>query len=245
MKKIYARWKAWAESIPRKKRVAAYLLLILLCCFGLYIFRYTPPFGWEHKYRRIEKAHMVGPGDILGREKVTGSFYRDIVLAQTDDGLIVSTISMYDADMDILQYLPKTGKISIVGVPQDPQHTITLEDAAVTVLIAEEYPQATRAELDLRLYWQQFPESEPEYPVFHASASREQEGYFRLDIPFPRFEDSKEHKILELYCDWIRGFASGFPSSMVPKGTYMATVRLYDSGGQLLTEQTLSLANEL
>lgn len=240
MKKLYARWKRWAENVPRKHRAIGYILLIVVCCFALYIFRYAPPFSWQHKYRRIEKSHMVGPAEILGYERVTGAFYREVVLAQTENELIVSTISMYDADMDILQFMPKTGKVSVVGVPQDPAHTIALDDSYITVLVADEYPEAVRVELDMRMFWRQFPEDDPEYPVFHANAQREKEGYFRLDIPFPKEEDSRERQILQLYRSWLCGSAP----NVVPAGTYLAMVRLYDSEDLLILEETLPLANE-
>lgn len=241
MKKCYLRWKAWAETVSRKKRVAGYLLVILLSCFGIYIFIGAPSFGWEHKYRRIEKSFMVGPGEILGYERVTGALYREVVLAETEEKLIICTLSMYDAGMDILQLLPKTGKISVVGVPQDPAHTIALDDSHITVLVAEEYPEAVRIEMDLRLFWRQFPEDDPEYPVCHASAQRETPGYFRLDIPFPKSEESKHRQILKLYCNWICGFAG----TIVPEDAYLATVRLYDDAGSMIVEKTLPLANAI
>lgn len=239
MRKLYLRWKAWAETVSRKKRVAGYLLMILLSSLGIYVFIGAPTFSWEHKYRRIEKSFMVGPGEILGYERVTGAFYREVVLAETEEELIISTLSMYDACMDILQFMPKTGKVSVVGVPQDPAHTIALGDFYITVLVADEYPEAVRAEVDLRLFWKQFPEDEPEYPVFHATAQRKKDGYFRLDIPLPKSEESKERQILELYSNWICGYAG----TIVPQDTYQATVRFYDDTGNMIVETSLPLAN--
>ena len=52
-------------NIPRKMRVFANLLAILLGVFILYILMECPAFTPEQNFRRMEKAELVGPAQIL------------------------------------------------------------------------------------------------------------------------------------------------------------------------------------
>jgi hypothetical protein len=180
--------RAFVERIPRKAQVAINFTLILVLLFLLYIFMGSPVLHWEQQYRRVERAHMVGPGEILGYEEVTGNLYREIVLAKTDDALIVSTVSLGDTGNDILLYLPKTDGIAVLGAPQDLSRLNPL--TTMTVFAVVDRPGAVRAELDLELYWQQFLYRDPEYPVFHLDDTRKENGYFRFDIPVGGLDES-------------------------------------------------------
>ena len=83
VKKMVDKWRTWTARIPRKCKVAWYLLTCLFMGLLIYIFIGAPVFGWKHQYRRVEKAHFVGPAQILGYEEVSGMLYDEVVLAQT------------------------------------------------------------------------------------------------------------------------------------------------------------------
>lgn len=244
MKKLTEhRLKAWSERIPRKTRFFLYVLSILFLAFLIYIFIGAPALNWQHRYRRIEKAHLVGPGQILGYEEVSGSLYDAAVVARTDKGVIVTTMISELPYGELLFYLPMTGKIAVTAAPQMlAPSDIDFEQDTLTVFVVDDYPEAVRAELDLQLYFKQQPDGEAETPIFHLSGQREKDGYFRLDTPFESLDaDSVERKALDLYSDYTRNAGWRETLWLVPKGAYKATVRLYDSNDSMIAEETITL----
>lgn len=247
MKKLTKhRIKAWTERIPRKKRFLLYLLTILCLVFLFYIFIGAPALSWQHRYRRVEKAHLIGPGQILGYEEVSGIAFSKVVVAKTIYGVIVCHIDEYAEDYGLLLYLPQRGRITVTAAPQllAPMEFDSEMDT-VTVFAVDDYPEAVRAELDLELYWQQQQDEEAVRPVFHLSAQREQEGYFRFDAPFESLdEENPERKALKLFSDYTRNYPQWRDQWIIPENAYKATVRLYNSGGQLIAEESLYLFEE-
>lgn len=235
--------KQWWNSVSRRNKVLLYLLAILTMSFLAYWFIGAPALNWQHRYRRIEKAHFVGPGQILGYEEVSGSFYDAAVVARTEEGVIISTMMSQHDYGELLFYLPMTGKIMVTAAPQvlTPSE-IDFEEDTLTVFVVDDYPEAVRVELDLQLFWRQQPEDEGQRPVFHLSAQREKEGYFRLDAPFESLdEDSAERKALGLFSEYTRNAGWREARWLMPEGACKATVRLYDSGGSLVTEETVHM----
>ena len=234
------RWKAWTELIPRRTKVLFYFLATLCFVFLFYIFMGAPSLSREHRYRRVERSHFVGPGKILGYETVSGGMYTDAVVARTKEGVIVATMIPDIEDGDLLVYVPITGKITVTAAPQVlAPKDIDFQKDTLTVFAVDDYPQAVRAEMDLKLYWQQFEEEEAERPVFHLQAKREQEGYFRFDAPFESLdEDSPERQALKLFSQSVR---AGAQWNSVPEDAFQATLRLYDMQGNLVAEETMVL----
>ncbi len=239
-KGIGDKYRALRDRIPRKVQVVINLVSIPILLFLLYIFMGSPALNWEHQYRRIEKAHMVGPGEILGYEEVTGNLYEEIVLAKTDDALIVSTVSLGKNGNDILLYLPKRDGIMVLGAPQDLMRL--LPTSTMTVFAVDDRADAVRAEMDLELYWKQFVDEEPQYPVFHLQAPRKEVGYYRFDIPFGNLEEeSVPWNTIKLFSAWSRD-TTGIH---IPEDAYRATVRLYDENNKLLAEETVQLFSQI
>ena len=244
MKKLTKhRIKAWTERIPRKIRFLLYVLMILCLVFLFYIFIGAPALSWQHRYRRVERAHLIGPGQILGYEEVSGTVFSKVVVAKTAYGVIVCHIDEYAEDYGLLLHLPQKGRITVTAAPQllAPME-FDFEMDTVTVFAVDDYPEAVRAELDLELYWQQHQDEDAVRPVFYLSAQREQEGYFRFDAPFESLgEENLQRKALELFSQYTRNYPQWRGRWIVPDDAYNATVRLYNSGGQLVAEETVKL----
>lgn len=242
MKKLFSRirqkWRVWHERIPRKTKVAFYALSILILAFHLYIFIGSPALSWQHRYRRIEKAHMIGPGEILGYEEVSGAIYKETVLAKTADAVIITVMAPEELDHELLVYLPRRGKVTVSAAPQlvVPMEFDFSEDT-ITVFVVDEYPEAVRVELDLVLYWLNADE-EIVRPEFSLSAQRIKDGYFRMDIPFETWGDTApEYHALDQFCRVTRNSKL----FTIPENEYSATVRFYDSNDQLIAEEQLYL----
>ena len=235
--------KQWWNGVSRKKKVLLYFLAVLTMSFLAYWFIGAPALNWQHRYRRIEKAHFVGPGQILGYEEISGSFYDAAVVARTEEGVIITSMISRVRYGEMLFYLPMKGKILVTAAPQilTPSE-IDLHEETLTVFVVDDYPEAVRAELDLQLYIKQQPDGEAETPTFHLSAQREKEGYFRLDAPFESLdENSVERKALDLFSEYTRNVGWREALWLMPKGACKATVRLYDNSGSLITEETMVL----
>lgn len=235
--------RQWWNGVSRKKKVLLYLLAVLAMSFLAYWFIGAPVLNWQHRYRRIEKAHFVGPGQILGYEGVSGSLYDAAVVARTEEGIIITTMASQLHYGEMLFYLPMTDKILVSAAPQMlTPFDIDFQDDTLTVFVVDDYPEADRVELDLQLFWRQHPEEEEHRPVFHLSAQREKEGYFRLDAPFENLDkNSVERKALERFSEYSRYMGWREARWLMPEGACKATVRLYDSSGSLVTEETVHL----
>lgn len=235
--------KQWWNSVSHRNKVGLYLLAILTLSFVIYMFIGAPPLNWQHRYRRIEKAYFVGPGQILGHEEISGSFYDEAVVARTEEGVIItSMMSQFDYG-ELLFYLPMTGNLLVSAAPQvlTPSE-IDFQEETLTVFVVDDYPEAARVELDLQLFWRQNQEDEGERPIFHLSAQREKEGYFRLDTAFESLEeDSVERKALELFSEYTRNAGWREALWLMPKGACQATVRLYDNQNNLVVAETVPL----
>lgn len=235
--------KQWWNGLSRRSKVLLYLLAILTMSFLVYWFIGAPALNWQHRYRRIEKAYCVGPGQILGHEEVSGSFYDETVVARTEEGVIITSMISHLDYGELLFYLPMTGKIMVTAAPQvlTPSE-IDFHEDTLTVFVVDDYPQAVRAELDLQLFCRQQPEDEGQRPVFHLTAQREKEGYFRLDTPFESLDESSvERKALDLFSEYTRNVGWREARWLMPEDACNATVRLYDGSGSLITEETLVL----
>ncbi len=236
LKGIGVKYRALRDRIPRKTQVAINLVSIPILLFLLYIFLGSPVLNWRQQYRRLEKAHMVGPAEIMGYEEVTGMLYNKIVLANTEEAIIVSTVSLGNTGNDIFQYLEKTDGIMVFGGPHDFKRLIP--SVAMTVFAVVDQPVAVRAEMELQLYWQQYLEDQPKYPTFHLQAQRKEGGYFRFDIPYGEYEEeSLEYQAIKLFSSWSRD-AQGIN---IPENAFRATVRLYDSQNKLIGQETVNL----
>lgn len=235
--------KKWWKQRSHRSKVLLFLLLIMCMSFLIYLFIGAPALNWQHRYRRIEKAHFVGPGQILGYEEISGSFYDAAVVARTEDGAIITSMISELPYGELLYYLPMTGNLLVTAAPQVLRpNDIDFEEETLTVFVVDDYPDAVRVELDLQLFWRQHPEDEGERPIFHLSARRRKEGYFRLDAPFESLdEDSVEWKALDLFSEYSRNVGWREARWVMPEGACNATVRLYDSAGDLITEEKLTL----
>lgn len=235
--------KQWWNGISRRNKVALYLLAILTMSVLVYYFIGAPVLNWQHRYRRTERAHFVGPGQILGCEEISGSFYDKAVVARTEEGVIIMSMLSQSDYGELLFYFPMDEKMLVTAAPQILTPTeIDFQEDTLTVFVVDDYPEAVRAELDLQLFWRQQPEEEGQRPVFHLTAQREKDGYFRLDAPFECLgEDSVERKALELFSEYSRYAGWREARWLMPEGACKATVRLYDSSDCLITEEKIHL----
>lgn len=249
MWRIGKKLQAWREKvdealdrIPRKRQVAVNLLLIAVSLFLLYAFVGAPTFSLEEAYRRAERINLVGPGEILGIESIDCMWEDTIVIAETRNGVILFT-KKRDANnpVNTLVYRERESDVMVCGTPQWLSSIFPPDGDDLTVIVFDDYPEATQVELDIELYWQD-SQTEKQYRYsYNLAGTRKNSGYFRLDLDY---QWKEEHGLTEHPENkTVRQFAirSRDSSYRAPKGEYPATVRFYREDGTLLHTRTLHL----
>jgi len=109
----------WQE-VSRPAKTGCYVIGILV--FGLlwYCFYGAPQFSWEARFRRAEKAELIGPSQILGViEEGLSVYYFSfgvVVLAEDEDHVIA--YGGWNEDLWEMCYRPKMGKVTVLGLVQ-------------------------------------------------------------------------------------------------------------------------------
>lgn len=231
------------ERIPRKLQVLFNLLLIATFLFMFYVFLGCPCFTPEQAYRRLEKANSVGPAQILGYENADGTYTTQIVVAETENGVIMSQIypqSDITYAATSFYYVEKRGDITVTPTPRDLHWRIDEDELCLTMLVFDEYPQAVRAELDFFVFlYAGIDKPNAFEKTYKLESVRKNDGYFRFDLPFAynKYEvDPQAEAIFQLSMVFY------YPTDWTPpKDSYPATVRLYDAEDNLIIEKTMQL----
>ena len=224
--------KLW-NKLPRLFRGSVYVALSLAAAMAIYAFLGAPTTSLERQFRRAERAHMVGPGKILGTvalEADLGS-YQSMLVAEDSEGVILYCYDHLRYDPPELVYREKTGDITVLCAPYPNENREQQTTAYLPVLVFADDPQAARAELELTLAVSyRGMDFEKTYRL---EASREYEGFFLFRIV------SHDARGLGLEGTALQRFAmiSGYHSGTYSQLEIPATVRLYGEDGTLLAEK--------
>lgn len=256
MKKLKQAWLA----IPRPWRAGVNLLAILCLILSIYILLECPAFTHEQKFRRMEKAELVGPSHILASFDQSAVGYDHLILAETANAIILFQSSPNPWDQGRLTYREKTGPVTILTIPDIDWGLYDAPVIDLPVFVFHDCPGAVRAELDLEfgegLRW--YTEVNWTYgditattyyeKTWHLESDQPQDGFFRFDI----HAEPEGETIRDGYYETWRphtseGMALETFSHMMGDGdsyTYgsiPATVRFYDADGALITEDHLTI----
>lgn len=256
MKKLKQFWL----NIPRKWRVCVNLLTIICLVFTLYVLLECPAFTPEQKFRRKEKAELVGPSQILASFDQKTELYNHLILARDRDAVILFQSSDNPWDQGDLIYREKSGPVTVLTVPglRYWYHNETPIDLPVFVFHNE--PRAVRAELDLEfgdgmkwyteVNWIRDDETitTTYEKTWYLESDREMDGVFRFDIHAePEVEKVYEYPSYSITPLTSEGYALQVFSSMMEDGdryiygAIPAAVRLYDSEDNLILEEHLTI----
>jgi len=256
MKKLKRAWL----NIPRKIRVGINVLATIFLIFALYILLECPAFTHEQKFRRMEKAEMVGPSHILASfDHMIGSYSR-LILAETAEGVIMFQCGESPWDEGRLTYLEKTDPVTVVTLPYIGYGYYSSSFIDLPVFVIHDCPGAVRAELDLEFgegmdYYTEVHWSYDDHSgtttyekTWHLESDQEMGGYFRFDI---HAEPEGETIQDQYYEHWQPLTSEGqalevFSHMMEPGDSYTfasipAAVRFYDAEDNLITEYELTI----
>ena len=256
MKKLKQRWL----DIPRKWRVCVNTLVIICLIFGLYVLLECPAATHEQKFRRMEKAELVGPSRIVASFEQPAVGYDHLILAETADAVILFQSSSNPWDQGRLTYREKTGPVTILTVPKMGYGLYDQEVIDLPVFVFHDYHNAVRAELDLEFgegmsFYTDVNWSYDDYSAtttyektWHLESDQPQDGFFRFDI---HAEPEGELLTDDYYEKWQPSTSEGqalevFSHMMEDGDSYIyasipAAVRFYGASGDLIAEEQLTI----
>lgn len=241
---IFKRLINFWRFLSRPVKVVIFLAVMVLTGFFLYIFLDAPAFSDVHRYRRAEKANLVGPAKILDILEIKPTniwdSYDRMLLADDGDGVIMYLWCTQSDYKEKLVYRDKMGEATVFAAPcyHWTEDWWRPDEINLPILVFDDYPQAVRAELDVTLTADKFDDFSFSKD-YHLETTREKPGYFCFNIHATDFSasDDGEGAVLASFAaftdsrDVIHSIKN---TSAIP-----ATVRLYNNADKLIYEETL------
>lgn len=233
------------RTISRPLRVLLLLVGTALTCFFIYVFLGSPTFTDEQRYRRAEKANLVGPAKILDIQELPElkrNDYDRIIIADDGDGIIMYLWNTEQKFYEKLAYRKKAGDVTVYAAPIVDifYDWDDFEEVILPVYAFDNFPNAIRAELDLTLeIW----ETVVEPPIYHykLESTREKSGFlcFLIDIGKPSNSLSKEEGYALYSITALTDQRT--PRELHPERGARAVIRLYNKDDVLIHEETLDI----
>ena len=205
----------------------------------------------EH-FRRLEKAYLVGPSEIITTIELTNNEFDRMIVADDGDGLITYCCDVpgYRWDSGLFVYREKTEGMNLLAMPSYHFGTFDAYLDLPIVLLHDE-PKAVRAELELTL-GKGFDIQETVTDASGTVIRQDFEKTYYLESEtagsgffiFMLHARTDYGQMLE---DTTEGFVlKRFARMFAENGKYLheyvpATVRLYDRVGNLITEETITV----
>lgn len=234
--------KLW-NRLSRPNRIWILVLGIICLLLMLYTFTGSPSLTIEPQFRRAEKAHLVGPSDILGYTELETDLrggHWNMLIADDGEGVIFYCYAYSDPskirDTELI-YRKKTGDLTVLSAPYPQDDRTGLTTAALPVFLFDEYPEAVRAELDITLsitYRGEFFEK-----TYCLSSVRENPGYFQFTLSTANLQGLG----IEGYAIQVLTLISTYGGRTMPDVSFPAAVRLYNSENELICEESLEITS--
>lgn len=249
--------KRFWQNIPRKVRIFMNILWILLLVFAAYILLGCPAFSPVQQFRRLEKANLVGPAQIIETVDLPNGLDEHLLVADDGDSVILYLYDDFEYRWNsYLLYREKSEGITVLPVPNHTHFGSDLYAMDLPILVFHDHPGAVRAELELTIdeglgipetKWEQGGEVHIDYfeKTYLLYADSGIDGYFRFNL-----HAESEDWYVEAGQNWgtllgNEGLALQTLCQMITENrAYLqeyatATVRLYDAENRLITEETV------
>lgn len=242
--------KRFWGNIPRRIRAGLNILVILFLLLIFYVSIGSPVFTLEQRFRQLEKAHLVGPGEIVDHVGYNlYPEYTDLLVAETEKGVIfygyVDQRYPYE-DYESFSYREKTGKLTFLAPPAAPfGWYFDSFGRTVPLYLFDDYPDAVRAEASVHVKgsYQVNNEKHPFDMRFEVSANRFSDGVFRFLLELESGQPLKLAAAQML--TEISTTAESWPftnTNAYRKEPHAdITIRLYDAQDNLIAEEDLVL----
>ncbi len=235
--------KSFWKRFPRPLKVLILLIGSLVTSSLLYIFIGAPPLSDEQRYRRAEKAHLVGPAeilDIIELDPLYENSYEYMLIADTEDAVIMFLWNTNQHPNESLVYREKMGDVTVYAAPTAIWYELweRRPEIELPILLFDNYPRAVRAELDLTLSADKYDDYTftKDYAL---EAQRKNPGYFCFYIQASDYSSSgdDEGAVLASFSSFTSHYE--ISESIAIRTSIPATVRLYDANNSLIHEETV------
>ena len=225
-----------------KRRTIILLLLTPIILILAYQAIGCPVLTAEQGFHRAAKEHALGTTSILGTESIItndyGYQYDTLIVAETNYGAILYCTKRNTYEQ--LYYREKNNSLTVMALPNGGWSWEIDQPRQLNVILFDDYPEAVRAELDITVDWPyDFYGFTTDGVFYHyqLNAERNAEGYFRFVHTIYGSDymdnDNVAMRILTDISCKRQVNESYFLELEIP-----VTVRLYDSDGQIVTEQS-------
>lgn len=237
---LYRRFLSRWTRLFRPLRVLILFAGIVTAAFFTYLFRGSPAFTDEQRYRLAERANLVGPAKILDIQDIPLSknyAYNRIVIADDGDSIVLYVWNTELKRYDTLLYRKKVGDVTVypAQIGRSIYNFRGSKELVLPVYAFDDCPEAVRAELDLTLH---FGLNGTDYTFKYAlEAEREKAGFFSFYIHVTNPSEA-EAMALDAF-SFLTG--SRYSSGLEREDGAVADIRLYDSNDMLLYEETLTI----
>ena len=216
--------------LPRPVRAVVFLLLALLLALTVYVGLGSPPFNTEMTFRRAERAHMVGPAQILGEFSNGQAYPRRVIIAETEDSHILYTEQRQafgyrrfytnpkpgEIDNDTFRAYPKTEETAVYNVSMT-------NTSPIQFVLFDRQSDAVRAEMETKLTF--LYQDEVCTMDIQAESFRTYDRFFLFSISKPQGRSEQ----------WYRAMDQLISRTGVSKPEI--TVRLYDAQRNLMATE--------
>lgn len=241
--KLFEKLEAFLDKIPPKVQVTVNVLLILVMPLLIYMFIGAPALSIEHGFRRAEKENLVGPGEILGIEEISGAFASHLAVGKTQEGVLLYTHNHRDLNpVDPLTYWERRGDVMVRGINTILMSITPPDGDDLQMVVFDNHPQAVRAEVEAELFWENRETGKQYRYSFTLTGERKNQGYILVscNVEWPSYQGSNpEHPKNAAIQNFVNH--SGNESYRAPAGEFPAAVRLYGEDGQLVHEEDVFL----
>lgn len=208
----------------RSVKFVGWLLLVVLSLGAMYMLVGTPNLTPTMAFRRMERANLMGPGEILSHGETVNEYNRSFIVAKTE----------YNYELYVYErnsWWEERGSFDAFAITDGLQiHSSysfrpILGGCPLTILLFGGDQWAEQAEV----LWQY------DSVTFTVRAHRQYEAFFLLE--FWAADEAEEDALKELWRA-ARGTGLSADGSAAPT---QVTVRLFDADGEVLSEELVSV----
>lgn len=223
------------KTSSRKMQVLRNILLLILLIVAIGYFSGLPIPIPELQFRREERAHLVGPGDILGIEDIDFSHYKTMIVAETGQGVIL-WVSAPEINRSDLLYQEKNGEHLLLAAPGSLGFMTVPDEVHLPLILFDRQPRAARAEIQFTL--REGIDGETFEKTYCLSADRKTSGYFLFTLHTDESFTYQEGLALQIFAN--------IASHREHRQGYSIPVQLqfYDGRNQLIAGETLLISGD-
>lgn len=218
----------------RAKALCNFLLLLLLMLAVVYFSGLPIPIP-KIQFRFEERAHLIGPGNILSIEEIDFSYFETMIVAETDEGVIL-WVSAPEIDRSDLVYQEKTGDNLLLAAPGSLGFMTVTDKVHLPLVLFDRHPRATHAEMQFTL--QEEVDGVFFEKAYCLSADRTASGFFLFTLNTDNSYTYPEAVTLQIFAN-IASCREHQQNYSVP-----VQIQFYNGRGELIIEETVIVSGD-